>query len=316
MKFRNSILTGFVCFIATIAHAANPILFLPAVSPNSDSNYYQQGVGKPEPESSRTAPRFWAGLSYSYMQNDMKLHSCIEHTVWQGLDYVADTLTSDEISSVNSIARFTSNNQSITLEGGMVILGKPGKKWHIDGKIIIGLTQTKYTTYDKDKDVNDLVVTSPFSRLCTGVEFRFGYLISNHWGVMAIPLLTYAQGTAKQIDDRLNGPLLNFSQDLTEKSQTFLTRVNLMASYHAGPFTFSAGPGFYFAYNYRDYKNKLTNPSDGSTYSIEKRSVFYNKYFADASLSVDWRITSVLEVSLSGGIAKDIMVTPAILCHF
>ena len=256
--------------------------------------------------------RFWAGVNYSYMHAEMKLFSCIEHSIWQGLDYGADTLTGDDISSINSIARFTSENHGLTMEAGMNILDRPVSKWHIDGKVLLGIMRTKYTTSNVNTNNEDLVTTSPFSRITTGLEFSFSYAFNARWGVSATPLLSYTWGTATLIDDQLKGPVSNFTDDRKEKSQTVMSHLALMASYRTGKFTFSAGPGFYLAYNYRDYIINMTNPATGSTYNTETRSVFYNKYFADASIHVEWRIMPTLGANLFMGIGRDIMITPGI----
>jgi hypothetical protein len=125
-------------------------------------------------------------------------------------------------------------------------------------------------------------------------------------------LLTYTWGTTTTIDDQLNGPMLNFTEDRKEKSQSIMSRLTLMASYRTGRFTFSAGPGFYLAYNHRDYSIKWTNPADGSTYNIETRSVFRNKALVDASINVEWKIIPALGANLFCGIGQDIVVSPGI----
>ena len=261
--------------------------------------------------SENKAPRrFWAGLSYTYVTADMKLYSRTEHAIWQALDYGERILTDDDISSINSIARFTSENNSLCLEAGMIMLDKPDSRWHIEGKVMFGLTKTKYETYDRNKESTDLLVDSPFSRISAGLGFMFGYSFNPHWGISASPYFIYATGTATDIDDQLNGPVLNFTEDRKEKSQTILSRVNLMASYRIGKFTFSAGPGFYLAYNNRTYTVDFTNPENGSHYYNDSRSVYYNKSFVDGCLDIEWRITPALGAGIFCGIGNDFIITP------
>lgn len=256
--------------------------------------------------------RFWAGLNYTFAQTDMKLFSRTEHAIWQGLDYGIDTLTEEQISSINSIARFTSENNAICLEAGMILLQRPETRWQINGRVLFGIARTQYETIDRSQGQTDLRVVSPFSRITAGVEFEVGYFFNPHWGLVASPFFNYAWGTATNIEDLLDEPVLSLTETRKEKSATITSRVSLMASYRIRGFTFSAGPGFYLAYNNRTYTVDRTNPTTGSTFLNETSSVFFNSSFIDGAINLEWRVIPALDVNLYCGIGEDILIHPAI----
>lgn len=275
------------------------------------------GQEEPSGENAGTAPRrFWAGFNYTYSQADMKLFARTEHAIWQGLDYGTDTLTRDQVSSINSIARFTSENNALMLEAGMKLMESKEKGWNIDGAVLFGITKTMYETMDRDLERTDLLVESPFTRLCAGAELRVAYAFNAHWSLIAAPMFSYSWGTSTDIVDRLDEPMLNFTEDRQETSGSIISRVSLMAGYRIKGFTISAGPGFYLLYNNRTYSVTRTNPETGSTFFNESRSVYYNDGFIDGAINIGWDIIPALNVNLYCGIGNDILIHPGIRYRF
>lgn len=266
-------------------------------------------------EGQKQAPkqhRFSLGLNYSFLQSQMKLFSRTESGIWQGVDYGTDTLTKEDIESVNSISRFSSYSNAVCLEAGMVFLDKPGGRWHIDGKILLGISRTTYETYDKAKGTTDLKVTSSFSRPCLGLEFLFRYSFNPHWGLALSPYVTYSWGSTTNIEDNLDATPLNLTINRKEKSGSVYSHMAVMACYTIKNFTVSAGPGCYIIFNQRTYTIDRTNPQTGSSFFNETKSVYYNSSFIDGCINLDWRIIPQLDLSLYCGIGADILIHPGI----
>ena len=256
--------------------------------------------------------RFSLGLNYSFLQSRMMLFSRTESGIWQGLDYGTDTLTTEDIESVNSISRFSGLSNTVCLEAGMVFLDNPGGHWHISGKVLLGIARTTYETYDKVKGTTDLKVTSSFSRPCLGLEFLFRYAFNPHWGLALTPYVAYSWGSTTHIEDNLDATPLNLTINRKETSGSVYSHMAVMACYTIGNFTVSAGPGCYILFNQRTYTIDRTNPQTGSSFFNETKSVYLNKSVIDCSINLDWRIIPQLDLNLYCGIGEDILVHPGL----
>jgi len=270
-----------------------------------------QDKPKAEQKISR-APKFSAGLNYTFISQRMQLFSRTDHAIWQGLDYGTDTLTRDEVKSVNSIARYNSNINSLCLEFGMILLNRPDGHWFIDGKILLGVTKTYYETYNKNMETTDLKVSSAFSRPNAGLEFLFMYSFNPHWGVSMNPIIAFSWGTSTDITDNLDPSIPYFNESRKEKSNSLYSRITFLANYTYKTLTVSVGPGLYMTFNRRIYTVDKTNPENGHNFWNESKSVFYNNSIIDGCVSIDWRIIPALDVNLFCGFGQDVIVHPGI----
>lgn len=138
-------------------------------------------------EPSKAGKKFFAGISYSYMNIDTKLRALSLHSVWDGQDLGTDELTEDEVSLINSIATRTNRMNDLSLHIGMKILDKPGSKWIIEGTLMAGLARFSSNVYNTETGVQEYLFNSGFSKPTFGISFEVGYRFTSHWGISLKP---------------------------------------------------------------------------------------------------------------------------------
>ena len=77
----------------------------------------QQDVNGPE----KKQQRFQIGVSYVFMDLDMKVHDMSISSVWQDVDFGTDELTDEEIDEINSIIDRTNTLNGLMLEYGDIL---------------------------------------------------------------------------------------------------------------------------------------------------------------------------------------------------
>lgn len=270
------------------------------------------------PKASPAPPKpkkFTIGISYFYFQSDLKLTKLSLSSVWQGVDFGTNTLTKDEISNINSYSSFQSKSNAVCLQAGMVFLGKPGGKWHIDGNLIVGIAGTYYKNHNKAGNKDEFIVNSEFKRPCLGLGFNFRYNLDQQWGIALRPSVTYSWGTSSKISGTLyqENPFLNESKKM--KSSSFLSKIVLAACYSYKSLAISAGPGFYYLFNKRELHVESVNPENGSTYSDDINSELCSKNFLEGNLTIQWMVIKCMSIQATAGIGADYFVDAGISYH-
>jgi hypothetical protein len=252
--------------------------------------------------------KFHVGLSYSYMNTDMKLNSLSIHSVWQGQDFGTNDLTDDEIDDINSFVTRTSKVNCISLEAGMVLLSKPDVKWFIEGSIVAGIANNYTRIYNEETGKEEQTFNSGYGKPLVGLNFDFSYHFTPHWGLSLRPILDYSWGTAKDIKDESYPPLENYTETRKDQFLYLYHRANLLATYTVKNFKISAGPGFYMLYATHKYTIERTNNEAGYVLMDEFNSSVVSTTDIDAVIGVEWRIIDALTLSAFGAFGNDLVI--------
>ncbi len=260
--------------------------------------------------------RFHIGIHYAFLQNEMEIQSLKSQSIWAGEDFGTNELSNEEIDEINSLAEYEKKVQGPYFEVCMILLDKPEKPLFIDIKIMVGMAVRNYKIYDLKTGITELKIKSKILNPWLGIGAKFKYNFSESWGIELTPMTNYSWGTSDDIDDNLYPVIQTFIEKRTDKSSFWYSRVNLMACYSFRNFTFSAGPGFYLSVNHHEYRIERTDPDDGYTYLDIITSKLVSKYFIDASIGLNLKITDYLTFTASGSFAKDVFLFTGLNYNF
>jgi hypothetical protein len=260
--------------------------------------------------------RFFAGLSYAYLDNEMKLSSLSIHSVWQEVDFGTDEFTPDELDEINSFAERQVTVNDVMLEAGMILFDKPDSKWSIDGSILLGLSKVNTETFNTNTDSLEIRVESGFSEPSFGVGFNVDYRFSLKWGLRIRPVAVVAFGKSDDITDNLYVKVDNYTEVRENMFTTVYERLSIMAAYTAGNFTIAAGPGFYYAHSHHEYTVERTNKSTGDVLLDEINSGLVPRSFVDGVVAAEWRFFDPLSLNVYVGVGKDIVAKAGLYYQF
>jgi hypothetical protein len=271
---------------------------------------------KEEPVKEKNLLKFHLGINYNYMNDDMELTYMSFHSVWKGEDLGTETLSDQQIDTINDFMKFTNSLNAISVEMGLSLLNRPDVNWKIDGRITFGTSKTHRSAYNKNSSSTEQDFESDFVRPYFGLGFDFRYVFTPNWSLLMAPSVAYSWGVSNKIDDYLYPPAENYDETRKEVFKSVYSRFNLLASYTVWHITLSAGPGFYYYYNDHDYKIERTNLEDGSVITDDITTRFHNKSFFDGCLTAQWRIIDALAVDATCAIGNDILVHAGIRYTF
>lgn len=260
--------------------------------------------------------RFHAGLSYSFLSNDMKLCDMKLQSIWSQDDYGVYTLDQDEIDQVNETTTFNKSYQGIGLQVGYEILRNPSSRWHIDGTLIFGLMKTTYKTRNKNYDSLKFDLSSDMNNPAVGMAFRFDYRVKGPWGVSLAPYLVYSWGKPEGINDQTTAKIEFLNATSTYSFDYFYSRLTPMVFYDFKKVRVSAGPGFYYLYYSTKYHLERTNPITGAVYQDNSNATLRSKSFIDADFRVIWKIMDRLVLNVSAAYGGDFIAHTAISWSF
>lgn len=267
-------------------------------------------------EPSKKSHNFFAGISYSYMNMDLKLSSLSNYSNWDGVNPETKDFTEDQINEINSFIKRTNQVNNLDVEFGMKLLDKPGSHWQIMGKLMGGIASTDLNLYNKNSESSEVRSQSGFSKPSFGIGFNFVYNFNFHWGLSLNPFFVGTAGNAKQIEDNINQDPVNFSVSRSDKFRTFYEHISLLARYRVGNFAFEAGPGFYWMNSYHKYIIERTNLTTGLLRIDETTSNAIPKSFIDGTVGAEWQIIDLLTVYAHAGIGSDLVIMTGIHFNF
>jgi hypothetical protein len=259
--------------------------------------------------------KFYAGISYSYLNIDMKLNSLSNYSNWDGVSETKD-FTKDQINEINSYVNRHNQVNNLNAEFGMNILDKPGSHWQIRGTVMGGIAKSELNLYNTSSESSEVKLNTSFSNPSFGIGFNFMYNFNSHWGLALNPFFMGILGTSKDIQDNINLDPVNFSVSRTDKFRTFYEHVSLLARYRVGRFAFEAGPGFYWINSWHKYTIERTNMSSGLQRIDETTSTAVPKSFFDGTVGAEWQIIDLLSVYAHAGIGSDLAVMTGIHFNF
>jgi hypothetical protein len=272
----------------------------------------QAQENKPVPK----ARKVFFGVSYTFNETTMKLRYLNEQFGWNGKPSEPRELNQEELDDLNSRETFTRRFQGLTLEAGMLILGKPDSPWHIDGSLMVGLASSRYRAWNNQIDTLAMEISSEFTLPTLGIHFNIAYKFTPNWGIQAMPHVAFSFGRNKNIDDNTYGHIENFEETRNCYYNYWYGRINLLATYTVKTFTVGLGPGFYVLYNTNDYTIESKNPATGDTYTTEVNTRLISKSFFDGNVAIEWRIIPALSVSALAAIGNDITVRGSVRYNF
>jgi len=260
--------------------------------------------------------RVHIGLSYGYTETNMELLYMKELFTWNETTSEPRELTGEEIDNMNSRETFFRQFQGLTLEAGMVLLGKPESKWFIDGSILLGVASSKYQVNNNQIDTLNLENKSGFKSPTASVHFNITYKLSPHWGIAVAPHFSYAYGVDKEIQDNTYGHVENFIETRKSYYNYLYGRMNLYAVWMFKSVTIGVGPGFYLLYNTNDYRINRTNPTTGDNYTTQVITHLISKDFIDGDIHIEWKVIPSLAVKGFVGIGRDLTARGSISWYF
>jgi hypothetical protein len=260
------------------------------------------------PGENKVRPVFTAGISYSYITAELQLSDLSNHSVWYGTDFGTYELTPEEIDDLNDHIDRKNTVNNVNLEFGMTLFGRPESKWKAGVIFLAGLARSNATIYNSVTDTNEYLFDSKLSKPCLGVGFDVSYAFNARWGLVMKPYFVCTFGHASKITDNINVAPEGFTQSTTDTYRSFYQRLSLMATFSAGRFVFSAGPGFYLLISNHEYTIEREYVSNGDLLLDEIHSKSINRSFMDASVSARWNIAGPFSLFVFTGIGKDIIV--------
>jgi hypothetical protein len=256
----------------------------------------------------KAGDRFFFGLNYSYLNADMKLLSMTEHSVWAGEDLGTKELSADNIDTINSFMDYKEKLNDLSLELGMVLLKKPGGKWYIDGRLMIGVVKRVNDLTNTDSDSADIVITSEHWSPSFGLRFNFRYLFTEKWKMNLGMNTIYAFGKVDEIDENIFPVIAVMDEKRENIFNLSYTWVDLSASYSVKSVTIAAGPGLYLLHNRNEYNIERTDTQDGSIFNDNVKTSTRSEYFINGTVKIGWRISDHILIDAGAGISKDISV--------
>lgn len=261
----------------------------------------------------KAGDRFFFGLTYSYLNADMKLLSLTKHSVWDNEDLGTKDLSQDGIDTINSYMDYTEKVNDLSLSAGMVFLNKPGSHWYIDGKITVGFAIRNNIILNTDNDSADSEINSEHYSPSFGLGFNFKYLFNDKWALNLGMSSLYASGSGNKIDQDIFPDVSFMGQEKENKFRMSYTTASLLASYTVKKFSIAAGPGFYILYNHNEYHIIRTSSEDGTTYEDSIETRLRSDMFVNGSLQLGWRISGHFLISAGTGIGKDISANAGLI---
>lgn len=259
-----------------------------------------------EGNSLKLEKRFQIGLSYAYMNLDMKVHAMSISSIWQGVDFGTNELTDEEIDEINSFAERSVTLNGIMLEAGMTLFGNKGSKWNADGVLMLGMAKSYTQTHNQNTDTNELTLKSKFTEPCFGIGFNVAHRFNPKWGLLIKPLVVITFGKSDEIEDNMYPYVDNHSEVREDEFTTIYECINIQATFTAGDFRISAGPGFYYAHSYHNYRVERTNNSTGDILLDKIETRLVPRSFIDGVATIEWTILDPLSLNVSVGVGKDI----------
>lgn len=250
--------------------------------------------------------RFQVGLSYVYMDLDMKVRNMSISSVWQDVDFGTSELTDDEIDELNSLVDRTTKLNGLMLEAGATLCDKPGSKWLIDGSLMLGIGKSYSNTYNHSTDTNEMELNSKFTDPSFGIRFNILHQFNPKWGLLIRPIAVISFGASDDIEDNMYPYVDNFTETREDKFITAYERINIMATYTAGKFKISLGPGFYYALSHHNYKVERINNSNGDILRDEISSNLVPRSFIDGVAAIEWAFFDPFSLNVYVGVGKDI----------
>jgi hypothetical protein len=264
-------------------------------------------------EEAGSRDKFFIGLDYSYLNADLNLLSLTKHSVWAGEDLGTKDLSAEDMDTINSYMDYNEKLNDFSLGIGMVLLQKPGGKWHIDGMFQVGIANRVNDLINTDNDSAEIVITSEHWSPSFGLGFNFRYHFNDHWAANLGLNSMFAFGEADQIDEGIF-PVVLFMDETRENSfRTSYSVLDLTASYQFNKFTIYAGPGFYLLHNWNKYHIIRTDPEDATEYEDYIETTLRTDLFINGSIRIDWRVSSHFQVTAGGGFSKDISANAGLI---
>ena len=259
---------------------------------------------------------FTAGISYSYMTADLRLSELSKHSIWYGTDYGTYVLNKDELKEVNDHIERKNTVNNINLEFGFNLFDHPDSKWEAGISFLAGLARNNTTIYNTVTDTNEYQLNSKLIKPFMGVGFDLSYAIDDRWGLSMKPYFVCTFGQAEEITDNINVAPEGFIQTTTDSYRSFYQRFSLMATYTAGDFVFSAGPGLYLLVSHHEYEIRRIYESNGDLLLDVITSRGINRWPVDASLSGQWNFAGPFYLYVFSGIGADIIVNGGLRVNF
>jgi hypothetical protein len=274
-----------------------------------------QDPGIPK-ENNSTPGRFYAGLNYAFLHNDMHLCKMTLQSVWRGDDYGLYELNDEEIDLVNESTTFSKNYQGISIQAGYRVLADPDSRWRFDAGVILGLMTTHYKTTSENYDSLTMDVSSGLDNPAVGLNLRFDYKIKGSWSVSLVPYAVYSWGKPKEIDDKATANISFLDKSSNYSFDYLYVRLTPMVTYDFRKVRISAGPGFYYLYLSTKYDLRRTNPDNGFLYEDYTNTTMRSKYFIDGTLHCQWQIMNPLVINLMAAYGGDFVAHAGIVYSF
>jgi len=258
-----------------------------------------------ESSNNESLSKFRIGLSYEYLSFNLKVMSIKYHSVWDGQDFGSSTLGEDEVNEVNSISDISKIVHGPLINAGYTILNKKDNPLFIEINVVAGMAFKNHEIVNTE--INQLVhsVKSDEYNQWYGLGMKLGYNINKTWGVQLIPSLDYSWGNSKDIIDKINPAVINYSEKRSSKSNILYFRTQIMAVYTIKNMSFLAGPSFYFASNMNELTIERTNLDDNSTNFDTYTMKLQSEHFVDLGIGINWQFTKHFAFNASGAIGKD-----------
>jgi hypothetical protein len=259
--------------------------------------------------------KFFFGVSYSYLNIDLKLISMTKHSVWLGEDLGTVTLSEDEIDTLNSFIDYHDQFQGINLSAGIILFEKPDNKWYVDGQLMLGLANKHYFITNNRTDSTEMDIKSETITPWLGLGFNVRYNINNHWGIKLSPRVIYSFGKTNEITDALYPETDYLVETRENKFRTTYCAVNLLASYSVKQFIISAGPGFHLFHDTHEYTINRLNPENENTFDDQINTKMMSKTLFNGVIQFEWKIGPHFQFNAGAGISNDFSFTSGIACY-
>jgi hypothetical protein len=264
----------------------------------------------------KNGKRYFVGLSYTYLNVDLKLAALSLHSYWYGEDLGTHVLTDAEINEINDVIDRNMKINNVNLEAGMAFLDNPDSKWHFNGKLFFGLAGSESETQNTATDSLEYSFDTRFTKPCTGLGFDVGYSFDQHWGLSIRPMIMGTIGKITHIIDNVNITPVNVTETREDQYFSLYEHMSLTADFTAGHFTISAGPGFYWINSRHKYTINRVNDLNGDIMIDDITSKTITRTFIDGSIAVEWRVIEPLTVYASAGISNDLLINTGIHFNF
>lgn len=265
---------------------------------------------KVEPDTDRA--KFFVGISYSYLDVDMKLLAMTKSSVWNNQDLGTKEVSREDIDTINSYMDYNERINNAGLSAGMVLLNKPAGNWYIDGRIFVGAVYRKNILRNRDNESQDNEIQSIHYSPSFGIGFNFKYFIADRWGVALSTNSLFSSGKNNKIDENIY-PVIAFMEE--NKENRFLmsySAAKLMGSYDLGKVTIEAGPGFYYFYNSNKYHITRQRAVNNANYEDTIETTLQSEMFMNGYLQLSWRASDHFLINAGTGISKDFSVSATI----